>query len=205
MVESVEFSRPGCVQFGYACHCHRWRNSRSTRGTSPYCSQIDGATHMSLVYSCERPLPQKSCAYSTRSCNTDKYIFSLWSNMLNLWNFRNWQFTVYSSVSTMQSARCLSILSSARSVLLHMVLYSIWIREWMTEPTDCRGKGRKTWRRVYSTNFIQFQPHNLHIYVESGISRWRNTRGLRHLLSLGQIRLFSQISSVPNTGVRAIY
>ena len=127
MVESVEFSRPGCVQFGYACHCHRWRNSRSTRGTSPYCSQIDGATHMSLVYSCERPLPQKSCAYSTRSCNTDKYIFSLWSNMLNLWNFRNWQFTVYSSVSTMQSARCLSILSSARSVLLlHMVLCSIW-------------------------------------------------------------------------------
>ena len=58
---------------------------------------------------------------------------------------------------------------------------------------------------LYSTNFIQFQPHHLHIYVESGISRWRNTRGLRHLLSLGQIRLFSQISSVPNTGVRAIY
>ena len=98
--------------------------------------------------------------------------------MLNLWNFRNWQFTVYSSVSTMQSARCLSILSSAWSVLLHMVLYSIWIREWMTEPTDCRGKGRKTWRGVYSTNFIQFQPHHLHIYVESGISRWRNTSGV---------------------------
>jgi len=120
-----------------------------------------------------------------RSCNTDEYIFSFRSKMLNLWN---------------------SILSSARSVLLlHMVLYSIWIREWMTEPTDCRGKGRKTWRGVYSTNFIQFQPHHLHIYVESGISRWRNTSGLRHLLSLGQIRLFSQISSVPNTGVRAIY
>ena len=87
-----------------------------------------------------------------RSCNTDEYIFSFRSKMLNLWN---------------------SILSSARSVLLlHMVLYSIWIREWMTEPTDCRGKGRKTWRGVYSTNFIQFQPHHLHIYVESGISRW---------------------------------
>ena len=89
------------------------------------------------------------------------------------------QLTIYSTVSTMQSARCLSILSSARSVLLlHMVLYSIWIREWMTEPTDCRGKGRKTWRGVYSTNFIQFQPHHLHIYVESGISRWRNTSGV---------------------------
>ena len=93
-----------------------------------------------------------------RSCNTDEYIFSFRSKMLNLWN---------------------SILSSAQSVLLlHMVLYSIWIREWMTEPTDCRGKGRKTWRGVYSTNFIQFQPHHLHIYVESGISRWRNTSGV---------------------------
>ena len=94
MVESVEFSRPGCVQFGYACHCHRWRNSRSTRGTSPYCSQIDGATHMSLVYSCERPLPQKSCAYSTRSCNTDKYIFSLLVKHVESVEFS--QLTIYS-------------------------------------------------------------------------------------------------------------
>ena len=38
------------------------------------------------------------------------------------------QLTIYSTVSTMQSARCLSILSSARSVLLHMVLYSIQSR-----------------------------------------------------------------------------
>ena len=59
--------------------------------------------------------------------------------MLQYSRWRNWQFTV----STMQSARGLSILSNARSVLLHIVLYSIWIREWMTEPTDCRGKEGK--------------------------------------------------------------
>ena len=75
--------------------------------------------------------------------------------------------------------------------------------QYMDQQTAGKKEGKR--RGVYSTNFIQFQPHHLHIYVESGISRWRNTRGLRHLLSLGQIRLFSQISSVPNTGVRAIY
>ena len=50
---------------------------------------------------------------------------------------------------------------------VHEAYYCIWYCtvygsvNWMTEPTDCRGKGRKTWRRVYSTNFIQFQPHHL--------------------------------------------
>ena len=46
---------------------------------------------------------------------------------------------------------------------------------WMDDRTNrLPGKRGKTWRRILSTNFIQFQPHYLHIWIESGISRWRN-------------------------------
>ena len=55
--------------------------------------------------------------------------------------------------------------------------------QYMDQQTAGKKEGKR--RGVYSTNFIQFQPHHLHIYVESGISRWRNTSGLRHLPSLG--------------------
>ena len=48
----------------------------------------------------------------------------------------------------------------------------------MDDRTSARERQGKKWRRVLSTNFIQFQPHYLHIYVESGISRWRNTPGV---------------------------
>ena len=43
--------------------------------------------------------------------------------------------------------------------------------------------------------------HIIYIWIESGI----RCCALRHLPSLGQISFFSQISFVPNTGVRAIY
>ena len=48
--------------------------------------------------------------------------------------------------------------------------------QYMDQQTAGKKEGKR--RGVYSTNFIQFQPHHLHIYVESGISRWRNTSGV---------------------------
>ena len=89
----------GCLQFGHACHCHRWRNSRWHRET-PHCSRIDGATHMLLACSCERSVRIRCVGYAAvcffNVYPTLGFLFNLCLCCFSRW--RNWQFPV----STMQ-------------------------------------------------------------------------------------------------------